>query len=310
MSTEVEKFDPAEFGNVGMEDVAASDLIVPRLQLDHKKAVFRDSLSKEEFTDLRVVILGLVKQRIMWDDDVEEGDKPQCKSPDFENGFPQMRTDIPYPKQFPWDRSNFRKEDFPPEAGINNLITLPCNSCVFQQWGKDPRSGKATPPPCSEQHTYPLLYTTDDSTWTVAIATFQRTGIKPSKNYISSFAQSNMPMFTSFTTLSLNAQSRGSVEYAVPVFRKGEQTDRGMWPQYADQYRQIRGFIRSAPRNQQEDNQPAAPANNVNSAPQGQPVVQQPAAQPEPVVAPQQYEAPPMPQQGPPPSAPDDDLPF
>jgi hypothetical protein len=305
MSTEVQKFDPQEFGNVGMEDVGASDLIIPRLQLDHKKAVFRDNLSKEEFPELKVVILGLVKQRIMWDDDVEEGDKPQCKSPDFENGFPQPRTDIPYPKQFPWDRSNFRKEDFPPEQGINNLITLPCNSCAFAQWGKDPRSGKATPPPCSEQHTYPLLYTTDDETWTLAIATFQRTGIKPSKSYISSFAQSGMPMFTSYTTLSLNSMSRGTVEYAVPVFRKGDQTNRDMWGQYADQYRQIREFVRSAPRNQSEDDNPPAQSNNTNTAPQSQPVVvQQP---PQPQAAPQPA---PAPAPAPAPTVPDDDLPF
>lgn len=306
MSTEVTTFDPAEFGNVGMEDVGASDLIIPRLQLDHKKAVFRDNLSKEEFPELKVIILGLVKQRIMWDDDVEEGDKPQCKSPDFDNGFPQMREDIPRVKQFPWDRSNFRKEDFPPENGMNNLITLPCNSCAFSQWGKDPRSGKATPPPCSEQHTYPLLYTADDGdSWTTALATFQRTGIKPSKNYISSFAQSNMPMFTAYTTLTLNSMSRGSVEYAVPVFRKGEQTDRNQWGNYAEQYRSIRSFIRSAPRNQQEDGGSVpAQSNNANVAPQSQPVVvQQPATHP----------AAPAPTPAPAPAAPSggsEDLPF
>jgi hypothetical protein len=127
MGNEVAPFDPAEFGNVGMEDVGATDLVIPRLQIVHKEGVFRDNLSKSEYSTLQVILLGLVKQRIMWDEDVEEGDRPQCKSPDFNMGFPQMREDIPKAKQFPWDMSNFSKADFPPEAGVNGLRTLPCS---------------------------------------------------------------------------------------------------------------------------------------------------------------------------------------
>ena len=314
--TDVAAWDPAEFGNVGMEDVGAADLVIPRLSIKHAEGVFVNNLSKEEIPVLNAVILGLVKQRIMWDDDVEEGDKPQCKSPDHDHGFPQMREDIEYSKQFPWDQSNFDKANFPPNE--RGLIELPCNSCVFNQWGKDPRSGKSIPPRCSEQHTYPLAYTTDGGeSYTTAIVTFQRTGIKPSKSYLSTFAQANMPMFTSFTELTLQVNKRGTVEYSVPIFKKGGPTDRNNWRQYADSYVQIREFLRTPPRGQGEDEgDPVAPSDNTNTAPvvqtapaappvqQAAPVVvQQPAA---PAAAP----AASAPTPPPAPAAGEDELPF
>lgn len=108
----------------GLEDVSGSDLSIPRLQIIHKEAVFKDSATGVKFETLNAVILGVVKQRIMWDKEVDEGDRPQCKSPNFELGYPQMRTDIDESKQFPWSQSNFS------EGGVQlndeGLIALPC----------------------------------------------------------------------------------------------------------------------------------------------------------------------------------------
>lgn len=308
--TDLDKpFDPTEFANIGMEDVAAGDLVVPRLSIDHKNGLFVNNLSKEQIPVLQCVIFGLVKQRIMWDDDVQDGDKPQCKSPDHDNGFPQMRTDIPYEKQFPWDESNFDKANFPEQDG---QIILPCASCAFNQWGKDPRSGKSIPPRCSEQHTYPLSYTQDGGdTWTTAILTFQRTGIKPSKSYLSLFNQAGMPMFTSFTELSLSVQTRGTVTYSVPIFKKGAASDRNLWRSYANTYMQLRDFLRTPPRRQVDD-APAAVSDNTNTAPEteeppvAEPPAQAPAPAPTPAAAPAQAPAPaaaPAPAQAPAPAA-------
>lgn len=270
--SEVAPWDPNEYGNVGMEDVGAGDLVLPRLSIDHPKGLFVNNLSKETLSGLRCIIFGLVKQRIMWDSDVQEGDKPQCKSPDHDHGFPQMREDLPFEKQFPWDRSNFNKADYPPENGINNLITLPCESCVFNKWTKDVRTGKNEPPPCSEQHTYPLMYTTDNETWTTAVITFQRTGIKPSKSYLSLFSQANLPMFTSFTELSLQVLKRGTVDYSVPVFKRLEATPREQWRTYAESYLSIREFLRTPPRRQGDGDDIPVASDNTNSAPAGAPV--------------------------------------
>lgn len=244
--------EPYEFDDaVGLEDIGVTDVVIPRLQIVHADGVFMDNLSKNVYPSLKVILLGMVKQRIMWDDKIDEGDRPQCKSTDFINGFPQMRDDIPKRKQFPWERSNFSPENFKPEDGLNNMVTLPCGSCIFKDWDK----GDWKTPPCNEQHTYPLLYSPDGDPENLipALFTTQRTGIKPSRTYISSFAQTKTPLFTVFTELTLTQQSRGINKYSVPNFKRLEQTDRGGWSEYANQLRSIREFIRQPPRSPKDD---------------------------------------------------------
>jgi hypothetical protein len=247
-------YDPEAFGDVGLEDIGVADVVIPRLSIVHSEGVFQDNLSKQKFDSLTVVLLGLVKQRIFWDDEVDEGDQPLCKSPDFDLGFPQVRPDVKADKQFPWAKSNFNPADFP-EGGpnsVNGLVTLPCSSCVFKEWDK--QDWKV--PPCTEQHTFPLLYTPDEGqSWTAALLSLQKTGIKPSRQYISSFAQSKSPMFTVFTELTLTLQSRGSVKYSVPTLKRGTQTDRADWSDYADTYRNIREYVRQPPRAREEESE-------------------------------------------------------
>lgn len=304
-------------GIEGLEDVEAGDVILPRIQIDHKNAIFRDNLSKREYNELDVIILGLIKQRIMWADDTEDGDKPLCKSPDFSHGFPNVRDDTPRDKQFPWATSNFRPEDFPPGSGINNLVTLPCESCIFKEWEK----GTWKIPPCAEQHTYAILYLSnpedpeEDQRWTSALITFAKTGIKPSKQYISSFVQSGQPMFTVHTKLTLTPAKRGTVEYAVPAFRKMLTTDKDFWPNYGDQFRNIRDFVRQPPRSQDDDDvdYTAAPSSNENTAPVAAASVAAPVTPSAPAAsAPQApvVAAPVSPQAAPPVPPDDDDLPF
>lgn len=283
---------PSMGGVEGLEDVDASDIILPRLQLVHKEAKFRDNLSKVEYPELKLIILGLIKQRIFWHDDTEDGDKPLCKSPDHEHGFPAVSDDLPKDKRFPWEKGNFRPEDYPPggATSMNGLVTLPCQACIFKEWDKN--GWKV--PPCAEQHTYAVLYLTnpndpvEDHRYTPALITFQKTGIKPSKNYISSFMQAGQPMFTVYTTVTLNALSRGAVDYAVPSFKKGDPTDRDMWAGYGTQFRTIREFVRQPPRSQDDDEDfTSTPASNENTAPAAPPAPAA-AAPPAPAAAPPQ----------------------
>lgn len=296
---------------VGLEDVGFGDVVIPRLQIVHADGVFRDNLSKAEYPELQVILLGLVKQRIFWDDEVDEGDKPMCKSPDFDHGFPNVSEETKKDKRFPWDKSNFNPGDFAPDPEHNNLITLPCSSCIFKEWDK----GDWKVPPCTEQHTYPLLYNSSpedgEETWTPALLTVAKTGIKPSRQYISSFAQSKTPMFTVKTRIQLTQASRGSVKYSVPSFRRLDGTDRNAWPEYRDQYRQIRTYLHQPPRrpDQDEDEAYASTASsvaNVNTAPTA-PAAAAPAAPPAAPPA-----AAPTPAPAPAPADPggDDDLPF
>lgn len=277
----VQPYDPNNLAGLGLEDIGASDITLPRIQINHKQGTFKNNLSGEEFPVLRAVILGVVKQRIMWDKVVDEGDKPQCKSPDFGSGFPNMGLDgkTPAAKQFPWAKSNFNPEDFPAERGENGLVTLPCASCIFKEWDK----GDWKQPPCSEQHTYPLLYQTEDGGLMPALFSVQKTGIKPSRTYLNVFIQSKQPMFTCFTEVTLTQQSRGTVDFSVPRFIKKEPTDQTTWGEFGQQYVSIREFIRQPPRRQDEEgDEPTTPSDNTNTAPTPTPA---PAA-PAPVVQP------------------------
>ena len=295
-----------EYGDVGLEDIGVSDIIIPRLQIVHQEGLFKDNLSGATFNQMDVILLGLVKQRIMWAEDPEDKDKPLCKSPDFIHGFPNLDDKLARDKRFPWNVSNFEPEQakpieispnvdhsFPQGYSSNGLPVLNCSVCKFNKWGTNPANGKSTPPPCTEQHTYALQYSPDDGeNWITALLTLQRTGIKPSKQYISSFAQTKTPMFTVRTTLGLSLQKKGTVDYSVPTFRRGDPTDRNTWMECGNQLRSIRDFIRSAPRRTDEDEDaPVVISSNENTAPVAPPVAKvdpmtAPPSQPAPVAAP------------------------
>ena len=230
-----------DYGDVGLEDVGAADIQMPRIQIDHEKAVFKDSTTGQEMDTLECVILGLVKQRIMWDSTVDDGDKPQCKSSDYSLGFPQMRTDIPARKQFPWAKSNFNKEDFEPND--DGQIVLPCTTCSLNKWGKDSEK-----PLCSEQYTFPIYYRAPDGAMRPGMLSFQRSGLKAARTYTGTFATAKQPMFTVWTMISLRPESRGKVVYAVPLFSRGGSSDASEWPGYADQYRGAREYLHQPPR--------------------------------------------------------------
>lgn len=251
-----------DLGDVGLEDVSASDIQMPRIQLLHDTGKFRDASTGVELDSLECVILGLVKQRIMWDTEVDEGDKPQCKSPNHTHGYPQMRTDIPARKQFPWSKSNFDPKDFPVTDG---QIVLPCDSCVFANWGAD-----KSKPPCSEQYTFALYYRDAEGEMRPGLLSLQRSGMKPAKVYTGTFAAAKQPMFTVWTRISLTLESRGKVTYSVPKFTKGELSDRHEWPGFAEQYRSVREFLHQAPRpatKEEDDKEAAARSGSSRPAP-------------------------------------------
>lgn len=263
-----------DFGDIGLEDIDASDIAIPRLTIVHNEGRFKDSLSGSVYdSGLKVILLGLIKQRVFWRDDTDEGEAPLCKSPNFDYGFPQQDPEVPASKHFPWAKSNFEpssaqpvniepSKSYPAGWSSNGFPVLPCAQCIFKEWEK----GDWKQPPCAEQHTYPLLYELEEGIWQPALYTVQKTGIKPSRTYMSSFAQAKQPFFSVYTTLGLTQQRRGTVDYSVPWFSRGEATDRNAWLEYANNFKSIREFVRSAPRRYDEDAQPEASA-NVNTPP-------------------------------------------
>jgi hypothetical protein len=228
--------------DTGLEDFDTTDMVMPRLSINHQDGVFEDNLTGERHDKLRVVILGLIKQRILWGTEVNAGDRPLCKSYDFQEGIPDL-------KKFPWETAEFDPADA--EGG-----SLPCATCKLKEWGTHPQRDI---PWCSEQHTFPLLMEVDEGQYAApAILTVQKSAIKASKSYLTSFARSKTPVYTVVTELSLSPQKKGTVKYAVPHFVKVGNTEREEWAEFADHYRSIRSYITTPP--PEEEAQPAVAA--------------------------------------------------
>lgn len=244
-------------GETGLEDFDVSDLTMPRLTIDHADGVFRNTQTDETFESLVVVLLGLHKSRIMWGEVSEgEADAPLCKSPDTKHGFPNMDPELPESKQFPWDaQSVYAPSDARPLEIGDNLLTMPsigCKSCHFKEWNTDP-SGKR--PWCSEEWTFPLLYQDpeDPDSWTPALFTVRRSGIKPARAFVTPFVSKKSPLFTVATRLDLEANKRGMVKYCTPKFAKVAKTDQAAWQDYFDSFKSAQQFLNQMPMPRDED---------------------------------------------------------
>lgn len=242
----------------GLEDFDMEDAVIPRLTIVHKEGQFKDSLSNEQFDKINIIILGLVKQRVLWHTTVDDGDWPMCRSTNHDTGFPNVSDDQPKEKRFPWDKSKFDKADYPPDDEGN--IRLPCKGCALKEWGSHP-DGKR--PYCSEQFTLPVLYDPrEDGNWVPAIITFQKTALKPLKSYLTSFARSRNAAFMAVTEVSLNILSRGQTDYSVPSFKRVGDTDEENWREYSTSFRAMKDFLEAEPGSREftEEEEEAKPA--------------------------------------------------
>lgn len=230
--TDIEKYDPSL--NVGMEDFdMATDAVMPTIKIDHKKGVFVDGLSGEEFPELDAVLLGLIKQRVLWEAEVEENSKgPLCRSYNFTEGHPDY-------DRFPWKSATI----FQKPASEDEVVTLPCESCPLKEWDSHPQRDT---PWCSEQHTFAIMQiVNEDGDMAPSLLTVQRSAIKPSRTYMTSFAKSKTPLFVCRTKITLDHRKRGNVEYAVPKFTRGAATEQSEFPFFAENYTQIREFVQT-----------------------------------------------------------------
>lgn len=264
----------------GLEDFDQKDMTIPMLKIDHDKAVIVDGLSGQEYSSLDLIAVGLVKQRVLWQAEIQDNDTPLCRSYNFKIGNPD--TD-----RFPWKASGFTPD--------SDVTDLPCENCKLKDWGSHPQREI---PWCSEQHTYAVLQPLGEDNWAPALFTIQRSAIKPSNAYLTSFMRAKEPLYVCITHIALDGQRRGNVDFAIPKFSRGVATDQGMWPFYAETYRNIREFVQT-PRTRTDD------AELTQTTPAAAPTPEaagQPAPTPQPAAA---AAAPAQPS-----GAPGDDLPF
>lgn len=271
----------------GLEDFDQSDMTIPMLKIDHDKAVIVDGLSNQEYDSLDLICVGLIKQRVLWQAEIQDNDTPLCRSYNFKIGKPDA-------DRFPWKASGFT-----PDADTDEL---PCENCKLQVWGSHPQREI---PWCSEQHTYAVLQPLGEDNWAPALFTIQRSALKPSNAYLTSFIRAKEPLYVCHTRISLDGQRRGNVDFAIPKFSRGPETDQSMWPFYADTYRNIRSFVQT-PRIRTADGE-IEQTTGTAAAPAATTPVADPTATP---AAPPQA-APPTPEPAAAPAAPaGEDLPF
>lgn len=257
----------------GLEEFGQEDAVIPRLQIVHKEGLFKDNLNGATYPKVKLIILGMVKQRIMWHPTVDDNDKPMCRSADFETGFPTI-ADVPKEKLFPWHLSGFDPKHFTPDE--DGQIELACKDCKLKEWKTHP-NGKT--PYCAEQWSLSVMYDGMDpdsgqysGTWSVALLSLQKSSLKAIKSYLTSFTRPPVrPAYTAVCEASLTLKSRGQVDYSEPSFKNVGTTDPANYQEYSIQARTMRDYLKRSPEPIDSDADVSMPnsANNVNEPPPG-----------------------------------------
>jgi len=89
----------------GMDDLSPEDLTMPRLAIgsNENAGVFIDSQTSQKFSEVDIIILGIIKQRILWPATMgDQKSNPLCRSYDFDRGHPDE-------DKFPWKQSGYDK---------------------------------------------------------------------------------------------------------------------------------------------------------------------------------------------------------
>lgn len=245
-----------EYGS-GLEDIEDEVTAVPRIGINHSGGTFKDSLSGEEFPSIYGIALGMIKQRVMWEQgDIEAGAKPQCKSQDAKTGYPNMSGKPG--DSFPWNEATGL--DLATSAvDEHNRPIISCASCPFAEWGAKDAKGKSKPPRCKERYSFPVLYNRQSPEslglqpysppyMDSGIVAFQGSGIAPSKKFLSAFVRSRRPLYSAVIRISLDVNKRGMVEYSVPVFQKLGDVPEDQWEIYARELGPLREFLNKPPR--------------------------------------------------------------
>jgi hypothetical protein len=227
----------------GLEDMSEADMTIPRITIDHKEGCFVDSQTNERFTEFDAVMLGLVKQRVLWPPTPgAEGEGPMCRAVDFTTGYPDApKWVVKHDGVTAVGQSGFTFAEV--EEG-----KLSCANCGLKEWDSNPKNST---PWCNEQFTFPILRVLEDGTMAPALISFQRTGLKPCKSYVSGFRQAKRPLYTAITRVTAVHQKKGQTEWVTPSFSRLSDSDPSEHPHYSKSLAEIREFI-TTPRTMEE----------------------------------------------------------
>lgn len=229
----------------GIDDLSMDEIPTPRISIDHNPKGFDEGkytdnqtgMFRDEFVG---IVLGFVRQRIMWPANLEESvGMPMCKSNDSTRGMPNVDTSAG-DGMFPWHESAFNPNEVPVDPEYNRVI-LPCANCQFKDWtGK---GAKRTPPRCSEVFNLVVMFDAYGTGQMMpGFFSAKRSSIQPVKQYLAQFMQRNVPAYSQFAHFSLQHLTRGKNPYSVPVIKSVGPTDQRLWPDFSENYKTLREF--------------------------------------------------------------------
>lgn len=222
----------------GIDGLSADEIPTPRLLIDHHQGVYTDNQTEVPRTELIGIVLGFVRQRIMWPKELpDDGGSPMCKSNDSENGLPNMDPASEF--AFPFAESPFNPNDLQVNQELNRVL-LPCSNCTFTDWSGQ---GNKTPPRCSEVFNLIVMfdaYGTGDLQ--PAFFPLKKSALKNAKAFLARFKQRSLPAYSEFAHFTLEHRKRGGNPYSVPVIKAAGPTNPEMWPAFSENYASLRDF--------------------------------------------------------------------
>jgi hypothetical protein len=231
----------------GLGELEQGEGGISRITIDHKTNTFTDKATGEMISGedgLECVILGLVRQRLMWPLKQDTGDVPQCKSPDSTHGFPLTDPEKPASKRFDFAKAGFNESQAMIPNPQTGVVMVACDQCQMKEWGAQ----KGDKPQCSEQFTLPILYRSGSGELVPAVISFQRSALRATKSYLGKYKAMRSPSFVNFTRIKLSRQTQGTVEYSVPGFMQEGSTPADDHMEYSETFRNLRGYLKELPR--------------------------------------------------------------
>lgn len=178
------------------------ELPTPRMRIiqkpsdEHPKlGVFVNNLTDEELPELKCIVLGMRRGRILWPK-VGEGDDPLCRSRDFVHG-----------------------EGQPGGA---------CYACPLEKWDEDEsKSMSERKPKCAGTFDFACM----DEYGVPFFFQVSRSGIKPAAAFIASAQYRGKPLYYSVVAITLREKPKPA-PHQVPVFKRGQDIDPATWPEF------------------------------------------------------------------------------
>lgn len=235
-----------------------------RVSIDHNYGLLLvNDFEIDKDVSSRIISLGVIRNRVMFSGEYGSGSSTlECSSKDGENGFPTIH--FPVGESAFTDDFAIQAKDAVKSGEYNGDKALPCASCNFRKWEKDPLSSrKSKRPRCTLQMVIPMLippkekYSMADvlrhtaaydkmtpserkeKCYTLGVAYYQKSAEGPAADFVNAFAKMKMPMYSCLTILTHKVNLGSGFRYSVPQFKMGEKTPETFHPLLSRMYKEV-----------------------------------------------------------------------